>query len=466
MIPDEGFITLTPMPNQERPTLLLVYPANQLRKGFLANRDTKYQPLSLGIIAALTPPHWKVKIIDENFRAFRYYPADLVGITAFSSTVTRAYEIAALYREKGIPTVIGGIHASMMPEEAQRFVDTVVVGEAEGIWHKVIEDFENGNLKKRYDGTLLDMKNSPKPRRDLFHPAYVFGSIQTSRGCPFDCSFCSVSAFNGRHYRMRPIEDVLDELEEIPQRNVFFLDDNIVGTSRAHQERAIELFRKMTERGIRKDWISQASLNLADNPEVLKWAAKSGCKMIFIGIETEQEEGLAESDKRINMKMGVASYEKIFKKVHQHGIAVIAGFMFGWDSDTPQRIMQRVEYIRRSRADSIQSTFVTPLPGTRLFHKLEQEDRFIHNHFPNDWQRFDYGDLVFTLPLMEREEFLEVMQKALHRIYDPTHLRKKFLKSVWELKQFATAYWCYMSNWNYRNMFIQDGKRVRNWFLD
>ena len=157
------------MVQDSRPTLLLIYPANQLRKGFLANRDTKYQPLSLGIIAALTPSHWRVKIIDENFRAFRYYPADLVGLTAFSSTATRAYEIASVYREKGTPVVIGGIHASMMPDEALQFADSVVVGEAESVWGKVISDFEQGQLQPLYSGQLLHMKNSPRPRRDLFN---------------------------------------------------------------------------------------------------------------------------------------------------------------------------------------------------------------------------------------------------------------------------------------------------------
>lgn len=447
-------------------TLLLVYPANQLRKGFLANRDTKYQPLSLGIIAALTPSNWKVKIIDENFRSFKYYPADLVGITAFSSSATRAYEIAAIYREKGIPTVIGGIHASMVPDEAMQFVDSVVVGEAESVWPQLIKDVENGCLRKRYDGTLLEMSCSPRPRRDLFHPGYVFGSIQTTRGCPFDCSFCSVSSFNGRHYRMRPIDEVLDELETMPQRNIFFLDDNIVGTSKAHQERAIELFRKITERGIKKDWISQASLNLTENPEVLRWAAKSGCRMIFIGVETEQTDGLLESEKKINLKMGVDSYEKVFREMHRYGIAAIAGFMFGWDTDTPARIQQRVNYIRKSSADSIQSTFVTPLPGTRLYTKLSNENRMIHNNYPADWEKYDYGDMVFKPALMEQSQFMEVMKTALAQIYEPAYLKRKLFKSWINLRSFTTAYWCYMSNWNYRNMYIQDGKRVRNIFLD
>ena len=454
----------TKMDNKK--TLLLIYPANRKRKGFLANRDTKYQPLSLGIIAALTPPDWKVKIIDENFREFRYYKADFVGLTAFSSTATRAYEIAAIYRQKGIPTVIGGIHASMVPDEAIQHVDCVVVGEAESIWGTVIRDFEAGKLQKIYKGDLLEMKNAVKPRRDLFHPGYVFASIQTTRGCPFDCNFCSVSAFNGRHYRMRPIDEVLDELQEIPQRNIFFLDDNIVGTSKIHQERAIELFRKIVERGIKKDWISQASLNLADNPEVLKWAAKSGCRMIFIGVETELPAALKESNKRINMKMGVDSYEKVFAKLHKYGIASIAGFMFGWDSDTPETIQQRVNYIRHSGADSFQTTIVTPLPGTRLFDKLAGEQRLLCNNFPADWQLFDYGDLVYQPKKMSHPEFSQSFTEALRQIYEPGHLKWKFIKSWFNLGSFSTAYWCYMSNWNYRNMHIQDGRKVKNWFLE
>jgi tryptophan synthase alpha subunit len=146
---------------KKRKTLLLIYAASKLRKGFLNNIVTRYQPLSLGIIAALTPKDWKIKLIDENFREFRYYPADLVGITAFTSTVTRAYEIAQMYREKGTPVVLGGIHASMVPDEALQYVDSVVTGEAESAWPQLIQDFENGELKRIYHGILQPMIKSP-----------------------------------------------------------------------------------------------------------------------------------------------------------------------------------------------------------------------------------------------------------------------------------------------------------------
>jgi radical SAM superfamily enzyme YgiQ (UPF0313 family) len=181
------------------------------------------------LVAALTPKDWTVEIVDENFAPFEYRKADLVGLTAFTATVNRAYEISGLYRKHGVATVMGGIHASMMPDEAMKYADAVVACEAESVWPQVIADFEAGKLQEVYNGELLGLKEMPQPRRDLFHSGYMFGSIQTSRGCPMDCEFCSVTAFNGNRYRKRPMEDVLDELQNIPQKRVFFIDDNIIG---------------------------------------------------------------------------------------------------------------------------------------------------------------------------------------------------------------------------------------------
>lgn len=449
----------------KRKTLLLVNPANKSGSGFIVNKDTRYQPLSLGIIASLTPADWKVKIIDENFRDFRYYEADFVGFTAFSSTATRAYELAALYREKGIPTVIGGIHASMCPEEALRFVDTVVIGEAETIWPKVITDFENNTLQKQYRGPLSDLVQSPKPQRDLFHPGYIFASVQTTRGCPMNCDFCSVTAFNGSHYRYRPIPEVIDEMKEIPQRNLFILDDNIVGNTAKAQARAIELFKAMIDSGIRKEWIGQASLNVADNEEVLKYAARSGCRMLFIGIESEQEDQLQGANKKLNLKMGVNSYDDVFRKMHKHGIAVIAGFIFGWENDTPERIDHRVNFTRACHADSIQSTLLTPLPGTRLFERMKNEGKLVLNDFPADWKHYGYESLVFNPVTMEREAMQAYIFKSFDKVYEPAFLRRRMLKTWWRTGSFITAYWSYMSNWNYRSMAFGNIRKPKNWLL-
>lgn len=454
------------MNNQPKKTLLLVNPAIKTGRGFIVNKDTRYQPLSLGIIAALTPDHWKVKIMDENFRNFRYYPADLVGFTAFSSTVARAYELAGIYREHGVPTVIGGIHASMCPEEAARFVDCVVTGEAETIWPTVIRDFENGCMQRLYEGALTDLIRSPQPRRELFHPGYIFASIQTTRGCPMNCDFCSVTAFNGSHYRFRPIDEVIAEFKTIPQKNVFILDDNIVGHSKQAQERAIELFKAMIASGVNKDWIGQASLNVANNEEVLKYAALSGCRMLFIGIESEREDQLTEVNKRLNAKMGINSYDKVFKKMHKYGIAAIAGFIFGWEQDTKETIDHRVRFTRHCQADSIQSTLMTPLPGTRLYERYSKEGRIVFNHYPEDWKYYGYEHLVFRPDNMDRAEMQDYIFQAMDKIYEPSFLRRRMLKTWWRTRSLITAYWSYMSNWNYRSMAFGAADKPKNLLLN
>ena len=201
--------------------LLLVNPVNPSRVGLTVNRSSRFQPLGLGIIAALSPSDWKVEIVDENFAPFEFRNADLVGLTAFTANITRAYEISSRYRKRGVPTILGGIHSSMCQEEASKYADAVVVGEAESVWPQVISDFESGRLQEVYKGDFVDLQSIPQPRRDLFHPSYLFGSVQTSRGCPMNCDFCSVTIFNGSRYRKRPVEKVLDELQTVPQKMFF-----------------------------------------------------------------------------------------------------------------------------------------------------------------------------------------------------------------------------------------------------
>jgi radical SAM superfamily enzyme YgiQ (UPF0313 family) len=439
----------------KRKTLLLINPANQLRQGFLINRATRNQPLSLGIIAALTPPGWKIKILDENFRAFKYYEADLVGITAFTSTAPRAYEIAAIYRAKGIKTVMGGIHASMVPEEAMQYVDAVVEGEAEPVWAQVIADYESGSLKKLYKSAFAKEISQPKPRRDLFHPGYICAGIQTTRGCPMNCSFCSVSAFNGQHYRFRPVEEVLDELEEVPQKFVFFVDDNIIGQSRESKERARQLFEGIIRRGIKKIWLSQSSINFADDEELLKLAYRSGCRMIFLGIEAESEDQLMEANKKLNLSRGAKTYKHVFRTIQKHGIGVIAGFIFGWDSDTAETIMQRARFAIKCGADSFQTSVLTPLPGTKLFDKIAKENRLLYTNFPNDWQRYDYFEPTIKHPSIPAGMLDEFITRAIAKIFAPRNIILRNLKTLWNTRSLVATWILALNYWHYRNIFIK-----------
>lgn len=435
--------------------MLLINPANQLRPGFLINRATRNQPLSLGIIAALTPPGWKIKIIDENFRKFRYYHADLVGLTAFTSTAPRAYEIAAMYREKGIKTVMGGIHASMLPDESMRFVDSVVQGEAEPVWAQVIDDFESGTMKKLYRSPFAKEINQPKPRRDLFHPGYICAGIQTTRGCPMNCSFCSVSAFNGQHYRFRPVEEVLDELESIPQKYVFFVDDNIIGQSRESKERARQLFEGIIRRGIKKHWISQSSINFADDENLLTLAYRSGCRMIFLGIEAESADQLKEANKKLNLSRVANPYRTLFSTINKHGIGVIAGLIFGWDSDTPETIMQRARFAVNCGADSFQTSVLTPLPGTQLFDKVVAENRLLYTDFPGDWQRYDYFEPTIRHPSIPVAALDSVMTRAKKKIFARYNIIARNIKTLWNTRSFSATLILTLNYWHYRNIFLK-----------
>lgn len=376
--------------------LVLVNPVNPDRTGLTATKKiSRLPPIGLGIIAALTPDNWDIELVDENWEPFKYRPADLVGITAFTASANRAYKIAAVYRERHIPVVMGGIHGSMCSEEALKAVDAVVVGEAETVWPKVIADAEAGQLQQIYRGEWLELREAPKPRRDLFHPKYRIASVQTSRGCPMNCKFCSVTSFNGRRYRQRPVNEVLDELETISNKIIYFIDDNIIGYGEKSRANALALFKGMVERKLNKWWWSQASLNFADDDEVLHWAAKSGCKMIFLGLEAAEIDALEELNKKVNLKMGVSAYDEAFRRIHRASISVHGAFIFGMDTDTDSRLQKRTEYIINSGVDVMQTTYVTPLPGTRLFDQYREDNRLLYTNFPADWDRYDMNETVY-----------------------------------------------------------------------
>ena len=228
------------------------------------------------------------------------------------------------------------------------------------------------------------------PRRDLFSKRYAVTSVQTSRGCPMDCDFCSVTAFNGREYRLRPPEEVLDELEGIPEQGIFFVDDNLIGYGRASRQRAKDLFRGMTERKLNKKWICQASVNFGLDEELLLLANKSGCVMVLVGLESDDPEQLLYMNKKLNVRH---EYSKILRNINKYGILVFGGFIFGVKNETERSMWRKARFICRKRIDVVQTTILTPLPGTRLFKAALEENRILSYGFPQRLGEIQYGRL-------------------------------------------------------------------------
>ncbi|HUT61657.1 MAG TPA: radical SAM protein [Phycisphaerae bacterium] len=357
------------------------------------NRYRLWKPLGLLVLAGLTPPEWEITVIDENLHAADYSAMprpDLVGITAFTSQACRAYEVARHFRSRGASVVMGGIHATMCSQEALRHVDSVVTGEAESVWPTVLDDARRGRLQRTYSGEHIDLAEVPPARHDLLKEGYAFGSIQTTRGCPLSCSFCSVSAFNGTRYRHRPIANVIEELKTIREKWVLVVDDNLIGTNASHIARAKELFRAMIRADLGKNWIGQVTINFADDEELLDLAVRAGCQGVFIGFESPSAAGLAEIGKKFNLLKG-RDFKASVRRIHRHNLLVVGSFILGLDADEPG-IGRRVAGAAGDYGvDILNALFLTPLPGTRLWDQMKSQDRIAANEFPADWRYYTLG---------------------------------------------------------------------------
>jgi radical SAM superfamily enzyme YgiQ (UPF0313 family) len=404
------------------PRLLLINPSHG-HKHLGSTTATTWPPLHLPYLAAVTPSHYQIEVIDENIEPFQHRKADIVGITAYTSSICRAYQIAEVYREKGIPTIMGGIHVSMMPDEAKRYCDSVVIGEAENIWPKILDDFEAGKLEKEYRGTWADLETLPIPRRDILQNSYYrWGSIQTSRGCPMNCSFCSVTAFNGQRFRRRNMDSVIEELEQIPQKWISLNDDNIIGYGKKDLEWTYSFFSRILEKGIKKSFFAQASILFGEERELIRLAARAGLKVVFSGLESINQKTLQGYQKGINLeRLQHGRYNELIERIRKEGIVFFGGFVIGSDDDVRSVFHSTLKFIQSSHIDILQTSKLTPLPGTRLWKSLQQEGRILTQNFPKDWEEFRFSRLVFKPSQMSIEEAYEGF----------TYLRKSYY-SFWE----------------------------------
>ena len=328
-----------------------------------------------------------------------------------------------------MPVVMGGIHASMRSDEALAQVDAVVKGEAEAIWGTVLTDARHGVLRRVYEGSRVNLASVPPARHDLLAQGYAFGSIQTTRGCPLNCHFCSVSAFNGRSYRYRPIDAVVEEFGLIPERLVLVVDDNLIGTRPEHVARAKDLFRAMIAANLNKKWFCQTTINLADDEELLELAAEAGCAGAFIGFESLSTDGLAELGKRYNIIKG-GDLRASVARIHRHGMAVVGSFIIGLDNDTPGVGRRIAEAAGRYGVDLLNPIFLTPLPGTRLWENMATQGRIAANRFPEDWRYYTLSFPVARYQNLSWAQLLNEMDDCWLKFYSPWRMARRIIGNL------------------------------------
>ncbi|HJV64684.1 MAG TPA: radical SAM protein [Geomonas sp.] len=390
----------------------------------------KFPSLSLATLAAATPEGWEVELADENMRPLDLKAqADLVAITAMTPQAPRAYEIAAAFRSRGVAVVMGGYHASTLPEEALAHVDAVVQGEGDLVWPKVVADAEQGKLKGIYrHDRLLPMAQVPSARREIFQgKGYLLtNTIQTTRGCPWDCEFCSVTAFFGRKYREKPIDQVLGELEQLKKSGsfVFFVDDNLV----ANRTYALELFRGMKGMGLR--WLSHAPIDFALDAELIRAAGECGCIGMFVGFESLNQQTLAAIGKKTNQVAGYLEQAQTFR---DHGIGILGSFVLGCDGDTPAIFEPILRFCEEARLEAAIFPILTPYPGTKVRERLEQEGRITSN----DWRNYDMGHVNFIPRGMTAQELQDGHDWLNSSFYSFSSMYKRIFRLHRSLQVFA-----------------------------
>ncbi len=386
--------------NPQLKKVLLIFPRE---KGIKFSNDTLYPfpMLGLTLLASLFPKNYEVKIVNEAIEEIDFNAdVDLVGITGLTCVIQRAYTIADQFRNRGVKVILGGVHPSLLPEEAKEHADTIFVGEAEGLLEKVLKDFETGELKPFYQNQeWSDLKRMPIPRRDLLGRRYkpFFKAIETTRGCPNRCEFCSVPTINGKCYRTRPLEDVDSELSHIVKKKgeyLFLVDDNVT----AKEDYALGLFEIFKRHQVK--WMGFATVQMAKHEELLKKAQESGCISLFIGFESLLQENLDGVSKRF---VHTEELSDLIKTIRDHRIGIHGSFIFGFDGDDPTIFKKTVGFIQKNNIELPTFSILTPFPGTPLRKRLEGGQRI----FDNDWSHYDMSHVVFKPKKMTVQELQE-----------------------------------------------------------
>jgi len=395
-------------------------------RGGIWKRTMRYAPLTLTTLASLVPPEIpsEISIIDEGVDEIvpERIEADLVGISAITGTAPRAYEIAAALRERNIPVVIGGVHPTLMPEEAIHHADSVVVGYAEESWPQLLRDMVAGRLQPRYDQSRnLKLENLPFPQRELFNKSLVnvAHTLEATRGCIYQCEFCVVPFAWGRPLQ-KPVADVVADIKQMGAKRVIFLDLNLI----ADVPYAKELFTALIPLNIR--WGGLATTTIAWDDELLDLAARSGCRGLLIGFESLNQESLKEARKAFNMRH---DYHEVVRKIRARGIALMGCFVFGFDHDTLETFDKTVDFVMDSHMDLPRYAIAVPFPGTGLFKRLKAEGRIT----TENWSLYDGQHVVFQPGNMTADELLQHTRRAWKKTYSYASMWKRLAGSRTQL---------------------------------
>jgi radical SAM superfamily enzyme YgiQ (UPF0313 family) len=392
-------------------------------RGGIWKKTMRYAPLTLTTLAYLIPPEIesRITLLDEGVDEIdaAKIEADLVGITAITGTAPRAYEMCRTFQSRGIPVVLGGVHPTLMPEEAMRHADSAVIGYAEESWPQLLRDFVSGRMRRRYDQSPnLKLAGLPFPRRDLYKSGMVnvAETLEATRGCIFQCEFCVVPSAWGTRPLQKPVGDVVADLRQMGARRAIFLDLNMI----ADLPYARELFQALIP--LRLKWAGLVTTTLAWDEELLDLVARSGCKGLLIGFESLSQKALDESKKSFNMRK---DYRLVVDRIHDRGIAIMGCFVFGFDSDTKETFDQTIDFVMESRMDLPRYAIAVPFPSTGLFRRLKAQDRIL----TEDWSLYDGQHVVFEPKNMTPDELLERTNRTWRKTYEYKSIARRIAGS-------------------------------------
>lgn len=373
-------------------------------------RTWQMEPLPIGALSALTPANVEKEFFDDRFNEVDYSTrTDLVAITVETYTARRAYEIARRFRDRGIKVIMGGFHPTLFPDEVMQYADSIVIGEAEDIWAGILKDAEEGTLQKMYKAEKRPSLEKRFPDRQIFKGRNYLnvGLVETGRGCPFNCDFCTVCKFFQNTYTPRPVEDVVAEIKRHPYKYYFFVDDNIA----SDPEHAKKLFRALIPLKIK--WLSQGSINMSKDPEMLDLMKKSGCLGVLIGFESLDEATLKNMKKGVNIDIDL---DEAIRKIHAQGIRIYATFVFGYDNQEIGVFKQTYDFAMKHRFFITAFNHLVPFPGSQLYNRLKEEGRLVADNYWLD-HNYTFGDVIFRPKNFGTEELTELCYQHRKKFY-------------------------------------------------